>query len=392
MLFAQVQYGAGRIASRYEIMKILGFLAITAAAALVLLFVSVSDAANRDVVSYWAAARLLVNNQNPYDVAAIEILEKSVGSTSPVLIARNLPPFLGLILPLGFLPFQYAAVVWMLVLVVCLVTSIHLLKQNGDNHLLGYLFAPALVCIMAGQSGLILLLGVSLFLQFHERKPQLAGAGLAVVLFKPHLFVLFGFGAAVWVVAHRRYQILQGFVIASAISQLSLLWHPDLWGAYATMMPTIGIQNEFVPTLGGGLRLLTGSAAMQVAPLVFGGAWTVWYVARHWRRWSWQEHGLSVLLVSVAVAPYAWTSDEAVLLPAIFAGLRQSKAMHWWLLLNGVAMLLVISGVTMGSGAYLWTPMAWLIWYNVLLRPCSGIASEDFLNGGAHMWQRLLRV
>ena len=66
-------------------------------------------------------------------------------------------------------------------------------------------------------------------------------------------------------------------------------------------------------------------------------------------------------------APYAWFTDEAVLLPAILFGLYRASDAGRSLLsfgcIAGVALVEVVAGVPLNSGFYLWTAPAWLLWY-----------------------------
>jgi len=71
--------------------------------------------------------------------------------------------------------------------------------------------------------------------------------------------------------------------------------------------------------------------------------------------------------VSAACAPYAWFSDEAVLLPAVLAGVYRTVDSGRSLvpigLIAGVALIEVYAIGHMASAFYLWTVPAWLAWY-----------------------------
>jgi hypothetical protein len=74
-----------------------------------------------------------------------------------------------------------------------------------------------------------------------------------------------------------------------------------------------------------------------------------------------------LLLVSAACTPYAWFSDEAVLLPAVMFGVYRALDSGRSLLpigvFAGVALIEVLSVVKMTSPFYLWTVPAWFAWY-----------------------------
>jgi hypothetical protein len=79
-----------------------------------------------------------------------------------------------------------------------------------------------------------------------------------------------------------------------------------------------------------------------------------------------------VLLVSVACAPYAWFSDEALLFPAIMAAVYRAQDRERTLvpfgIFAGAALMEVLAGVPMTSPYYLWTTPAWLAWFLYAMR------------------------
>jgi hypothetical protein len=79
------------------------------------------------------------------------------------------------------------------------------------------------------------------------------------------------------------------------------------------------------------------------------------------------EQGLLLLLVSEMFSPYAWFTDEAMVLPAILAAVYRTDEAGGSLLLFGLiagaALIEVLTGVQITSPFYLWTTPAWLAWY-----------------------------
>jgi hypothetical protein len=354
-----------------KLARLAAFAALSAAGLGVLWLVGVEDAGNRDVVDYWSAARQLMGNHSPYDRAAIFALEQSVGlTTAEAIMVRNPPLFLPIILVLGWMPFQAAAFLWLAFLVACAVFSIHILRQVNDRtHLFGYLFVPVLGGLMSGQTGLLLLAGIALFFRFYrDQRPAMqiwAGAGLAAMLLKPHLFIAFGVAVCVWMVIERRYQMMAGLAgVTSVLTLLSIAIRPTIWGEYFQMIRESGLETYFIPTVSGTLRVLTGVPLMQAAPLAVACCWLVWYGWAHFAGWSWEREGYLVLTVSVLVAPYAWMTDEAVLLPVVFAAIyRSDRALKAFVIVNGIALAELLFKVGMPSGWYCWTPAAWLALY-----------------------------
>jgi len=84
------------------------------------------------------------------------------------------------------------------------------------------------------------------------------------------------------------------------------------------------------------------------------------------------DQGMIVLLVSVACSPYSWFSDQALLFPAILAGMlaAENRAPKWILLGLIVAGSLpgVLFAIELPSPFYVWTAPAWLLWYLFAMR------------------------
>lgn len=329
-----------------------------------------------DFVEYWAAGQLLVHGEDPYDAPATLRLERSAGrSADRSEITFSPPVIFFLVAPLGLVNAKTGAILWMILLGATLVTSIHLLwilngRRAGQLHLLCYCFAPALICLMAGQIGIFLLFGIVLFLYLFKLWPFFAGAALVVCLVKPHLFLLFGTVLLLWVIDTRQYRILAGFgtgLLAACVFALCL--DPHAWSHYARMLVLQRPTEPLVPTLSRMFRLVVHRDAvwLQFLPAVAGCCWSIWYFWSRRTRWSWMEHGLLLLLVSVACAPYAWITDESVLLPAIMASLYRAEDSGRSLLPFGLivaaALAEILRGVWIITPYFVWTAPAWLAWY-----------------------------
>ena len=354
------------------------------------LTMSNDQAGSRDYFEYWAVGHQLIHNQNPYDSRAIvQLVDRTEKRKNMIL--RNPPYALLITLPLGFFSLKTGAVLWSLALIGALMGSIRILRALEVNppeqiHLAGYVFGPALACLLAGQIGIFLLLGVALFLRFHHSRPFLAGASLLICALKPHLFLPALIALVGWIMVEKAYRVLAGAVVALIASTVLIcVLDPRVWSQYLTAEPGEKIQNLFVPCLSVVFRIAINRNAfwLQFLPEIAGCGWAVWYFRKHRYSWNWKEQGPVLLMVSVLVAPYAWFTDEALLLPAIMAGLyrtRTSKAcINGFGVLAGIALLEVLAGVPLTSAYYLWTAPAWLVWY---LIASSRIASRNVSRNG----------
>jgi hypothetical protein len=334
-------------------------------------------AGTTDFVEYWASGHQLAHHANPYDRKAILDLERSAGFPfgDAVLIMGNLPSALPLVVPLGFFGPTTAHLLWSLLLLASLVTSVQMVwimhgRPKNQLHWLGYSFAPALVCLLAGQVSIFVLFGLVLFLRLHRSRPFLAGVSLWLCLLKPHLFVPFGIVLIVWAIITRNYKLFWGTAVALGVSTaIALILDPLVWVHYWQMMSTLRIDRLPIPCLSIMLRrsLSPSTSWLQYLPSAVGCVWALTYFGRHRDDWDWMEHGSLLMLVSVLVAPYTWFMDQVILIPALLhaAYLTRSRTLIAILALASVVIEIhaLRDGLTLRSEFYLWTAPAWLAMY-----------------------------
>lgn len=344
-----------------------------------------AGASKRDSIAYWAAGELLVHHQNPYSVPDVLALQRSQGYLGQKpLMMRPMPSSVWLFLPLGLLSVYWAWVVWTAILVGCLVLSIRICwRLYGDKRkppaaftLAAYLFAPVAGCLVGGAMGLVLLLGIALFLYLVEDHPFWAGVALLIPLAKPHICGLLWPILAVWVLTRRKWSILVGaagaLVLASAVA---LSFDPQIFQHYRAMMHDQAIQNEFIPALSGMIRVLFFRRFfwVQFVPLGLGFAWSAWYYWKNRESWCWSVHGPAILVVSLLTTPYAWMTDEVVLIPAILQSvlwlsdkrlkIRSQLVILFFVLLNFLLLLILQAQVPPSTGIYFWSSLVWFGWY-----------------------------
>ena len=337
--------------------------------------VSQKAVANKDFIAYWAAGRQLVRGANPYDDAAVLRLEQAVGLEGATNIMFNPPLAFFLVIPLGLVGAKFGFVLWSMVILSSLSIANWLLwivygSPGSRLHLLGYLFAPALACLLAGQLGTFLLLGVVLFLWLYKSHPYLAGTSLLLCALKPHLYLPFFLVLALWSIHRKEFRILAGFFIALLVDcAFSLGFDIHAWQQYSQMMRTEEIVNQFVPTLSVAFRLLVDPNLvwLQFLPEACGCIWAGWYFWSRRDRWDWTDQGLLLLLVSALCTPRAWFSDETMLLPAVLVGLFRAvkfgRSVLPLVLFAGAALFELHEQIKMTTPYYLWTVPAWLAWY-----------------------------
>jgi hypothetical protein len=332
----------------------------------------------RDYPEYWAAGQLLVHGGNPYDPAAILQLERLAGATRKEALVSFSPPFaLIWALPLGFFGSRTGAILWTLAIVLSLIASLRILRgmytttaTDSRIHLVGYLFAPVLACIMVGQLDLFLLLGLVLFLKLNLSRPMLAGAALLPFSMKPHLLLPFFLVILIWSVVRRNYRVLLGASAALAAASLLVFFvDPRAWSQYSQAMKTLQPTSLFIPALSVMLRVILApqDVWIQFVPVILACIWAAWFFWTRRNAWDWTDQGLLLILVSVLCAPYEWFFDQAIVLPAILASLtareNSGRTLAPFGLIAVVALFQVMWRVDLAGVYYLWTAPAWLIWY-----------------------------
>ncbi|MGA3080935.1 MAG: glycosyltransferase 87 family protein [Terracidiphilus sp.] len=290
---------------------------------------------------------------------------------------RNPPWTLPLVFPFGFLSPRVGWPLWLLLLLACLVVSVHMLwimhgRPPNRRYLLGYSFGPALVCLIYGQTSLFALLGLVLFLRLHRTNPFWAGISLWLCALKPQLFLPFGAAVLAWVLVSRSYKLLAGAAAAlAASSAIAFLIDPLAWAQYSQMMRTSGIDREYIPCLSYLLRywISPNSIWLQYLPAVLGSAWALGYFWHRRQTWDWLKDGSPVMLVSILAAPYSWIYDQGLAIPALLQAAFQTRFRGLLValaflsaLVEGALFRSISHPAAMALWTY-WSAPAWLVWY-----------------------------
>jgi hypothetical protein len=334
-----------------------------------------SIVARRDFITYWAAGQQLAHHANPYDPGAVDRIEQHAGFQGGASYYMRNPPWaLPLALPLGYLGAVPAALPWSLLMLGLLIASVRVLWKlfgPAGSHFdwIGYCFPPALFCVILGQTSILMLFGLVLFLRLHKTSPFAAGAALWFCALKPHLFLPFAAVLLAWIFVSRCYRVLAGGLAAMATSCIiTTLIDPAAWAQYAYYVRTSVLMREFTPCLGDVLRDSIKPSAEWLAfvPAALG---CIWALAYFWPRrysWDWLENGSPLMLVSILVAPFGWIFDQSLAIPAILYAVSRGLSGTLLAILALIYILIeiqIVSPFGLHSAAYLWPAPAWLIWY-----------------------------
>jgi len=346
----------------------------------------------RDYVVYWASGQQAVRHANPYDSEALLRIERSAGfpAGKQTMYMRNPPWALPLVYPLGFIGSRAGWMLWSTALLGCLIASVHMVwvmhgRPRNRRVLLGYSFAPALICVIYGQTSLFPLIGLVLFLRLHRAHPLLAGMSLWLCALKPHLFLPFGIVLIAWVVVTRSYKIAGGAAGAlAASSAIAYLIDPMAWTHYSQMVHTSGIGQDFIPCFSFLFRYCINPKWnwLQYIPCLLASIWALRYYWQRRTAWEWQRHGSLLILNSILWAPYCWLFDQALVIPAVLHGAflarsrRPLAALALASALVEIALLCdmlrpgIIAIPAIHHWTY-WTAPAWLAWFVVTCRPAT---------------------
>ena len=264
---------------------------------------------------------------------------------------------------------------WTFLIVGCISVSVHVIRQlngNPDNriHLLGYAFAPVLVCLAAGQISAFLLIGVTLFLLLYDGHSFAAGIALSVCAMKPHLLLPFGMALLFWTIEKKQARLVLGMLSGFLLTVAAVLViRPTVWSDYLTMVSGAHLDEDFLPTPSALLRLVIhpGWPWLQLVPAAIACVWAAWYYIQHRDSWEWAGYdGYLSLLVSLFVAPRCWTTDEVLAVPALlflFYSGRRPVALACVAVGSLVATGELFMQLRLASGAYVWTTIVWLACY-----------------------------
>lgn len=283
----------------------------------------------RDWFTYWAGGRGLLAGINLYDPRAWFDLHETYGSRwfpNPVFIYAPVTALF--FAPLGALPVNIAAVLWVWFSEILTALSVWLIVRHWHHvramrlvlfwSLAVLFFLPALLTLLMGQaSALILFLVAATAVLWQREKWFVGGLLLGLTTVKPQAVAFLILVIAVWLMLKRRWLALTGLGTALGASAVaSVLLFPNFitdWlntatgkvGGVAARMPTIwGLAADLsAPPFGVWLGVLSACALAGLALVI---------VAR------WQGDLLTLfgalIVISMVVTPYLWNYDQILLL------------------------------------------------------------------------------
>jgi hypothetical protein len=284
-----------------------------------------------DFLQVWAAGRLHLAGENPYDPARMFELQRANRLPDDRASMLWNPPWaLALVMPIGALPVNAAQVVWLAGLAAAVVGSALMLWRlaggtSGARWVpvaLALAFAPTWFALVGGQIVALVLFGVVGFLAaLRADRPLLAGACVALTAVKPHLFLPLAVGLLIDAVRGPtgRRVVLGGLVAVGAASALATIPNGGVWKQYVTAVTGAGSERHKSltdwanPTAGAWVRAqLPGKPFwVQWVPGVAGAGGFGIYWLRRGSPARWTQVMPWVVALGLLAAPYgSWMCDQ----------------------------------------------------------------------------------
>jgi hypothetical protein len=334
----------------------------------------------KDFLEYWAAGRLNLRGENPYDPQNLLAEQRTVQpDRANAVMMWNPPPSLALYMPLGLLPAKWASLLWGVTQFAAVMLACFLLAKEYAPGMRWLAPLVAFACvgtwwvITYGQNTGLLVLGLAGFLHFTQRnKPLAAGACAALTALKPHLLAGFGVVLIIDALTHRgRVALASGLSVIAVSLGVALLANPDLVSQFIVAVrepgpgavalhdwtlpvPAYWLRMELAPS-----NFLVQFVPCAVACLVL----AIWRISAG-SAWDWKRALPAIVTLSVLTTPYGgWIFDLPVLLvPAMWCAGRLASARLWVLLgvfLVGQLAIVVVTFATPGAlHAYWWVAPA----------------------------------
>jgi hypothetical protein len=293
-----------------------------------------------DFTEYWAAGRLNLHGQNPYDGTLVRETQRSLGLDATAIMMWNPPWTLTLVMPVGALPFRAGYGLWVLANLGLVLLSAELLwrgfggpaGRRGLAYVLTLGFVPTIFLIGSGQITGVVLVGLAGFLAaVRAGRWGLAGAVGALTAVKPHLLGLFALMLVLDALRSRtgRRVVLAGAAVGLLACVPPTLANPDVWSQYLAATTGgdsadhHGLSHWQPPLAGWWLRAALGRPFLvQCLPFAVAAVgFVVWY----WRQPPTDAATVAdrlpaVVGLSLLAAPYGvWQHDLVLLVVPVLA-------------------------------------------------------------------------
>jgi hypothetical protein len=283
-----------------------------------------------DFSSFYAAGRLALAGQPPYDQAALQAMEQSLfGRATPFYSFAYPPVFLLIVTPLARLPYMAALALWQGAgLLLYLAAMLRLWRSEANNLnkqimlVAAIAFGGVFINLTHGQNGFLTAALFACALSFLEEKPIASGLCFGLLAIKPQLGLVIPFALAFG--GYGRAFAAAAFSLMTTVIAASLLfgWWPEFLAA--AHFSEIAILNQGAVGYEKMISIFAALRAWKV-PLVY--AYTVQFLislavvgalARLWRaKTDFRLKGAALCFATLLATPFALDYDLMMLAPAI---------------------------------------------------------------------------
>lgn len=341
-------------------------------------------------LNLWAPARLLLSRRDPYSLDNLAILSQEEGFT----LYRSVwfPTAIGMLLPLGALPFTVAANLWLIANIALLCGCIAICLRGksissarGLAVGLGILFFPPLIAhLRLGQVSILVLFSLLLTTQhIKEGRFLLAGIIFSLSLVKPQLLVLVVPALAFHLFAIDRWQRpLVGFAVGVVIQTAPLFVTFPRWLlSYAeSLVEAPRWMNPSILTIS---RICVGHEGLAWGSWLLIFIFALSCVIRLWKYATPAVAMVWTLGMTLIASPYVWSWDQVLLLPLVVTTattLSGREAVAWWAGYVAIVVAFIVVRLTSSNVDYLyfWVPWVMVGFAVAMLRPKHGNVLQVF--------------
>jgi Glycosyltransferase family 87 len=280
-----------------------------------------------DFSGFWAGPRAVLAGISPWDPAHYPAARIAFDTQRDDAMVLNYMPWTVIaLLPLGLLPLEAAAWIWMAASMICAAVALRALLRefmpgravvHGALGLALFVGQPGFHTIVLGQWALLLMSAVAaIVLAVRAGHARRAGFAALALLAKPQLFVWTALGLAIPAAFDQRYRRFLAFaiVLAGALVVSAWLAFPDWFSAWIADIPARRTGRSAVLLSAFGQVFGTPGRVLAIAVIGAGVVFASRFVPG-------SDPWLAVwLALSGAGAIYSWSYDHVLLfVPLVIA-------------------------------------------------------------------------
>ena len=280
-----------------------------------------------DFSGFWAGPRAVLAGISPWDPAHYPAARIAFDTQRDDAMVLNYMPWTVIaLLPLGLLPLEAAAWIWMAASMICAAVALRALLRefmpgravvHGALGLALFVGQPGFHTIVLGQWALLLMSAVAaIVLAVRAGHARRAGFAALALLAKPQLFVWTAVGLAIPAAFDQRYRRFVAFavVLAGALVVSAWLAFPDWFSAWIADIPARRTGRSAVLLSAFGQLFGTPGRVLAIAVIGAGVVFASRFVPG-------SDPWLAVwLALSGAGAIYSWSYDHVLLfVPLVIA-------------------------------------------------------------------------